>query len=85
MNQIANAALVKLRQLVPCKRASVAVLEPDGEMTRIVGILVDENTRVGVGAEVPLKIVDNVESFRRGQPNVVEDLVAVANIRCIGP
>jgi len=77
-DQIADAALEKLRQLVPCKRGSVAVLDPDGETNRIVGVLEDDNTRVGVGTEVPLGVVDDVESFRRGQPNILNDLAAGA-------
>lgn len=77
VNEIADAALTRLHQLVPCRRASVAVVEPDGITTKIVGVLVTTGTSVGVGTEVPLAVVENLDAFRQGWPNIVRDLSQV--------
>ncbi len=72
VHEIANAALGGLRELVPCKRASVAVFERGA--AKLVGVLTDGRTDLGAGEEAPMGLLGDLEELRKGHPRVVDDI-----------
>ncbi len=72
--EIAQSALPLLRQLVPCMRASVEVFDFDGEESRLLALDSDGKTRLGKGRQIPLTWNQSLETLRRGEAFVVEDV-----------
>jgi formate hydrogenlyase transcriptional activator len=78
VNEIAEAVLVRVRELVPTQRASVSVIEPGASIARLVGVLTSEGTHLGVGATVPLDLFGDPDDLRQGRPYVVTNIAHVA-------
>jgi formate hydrogenlyase transcriptional activator len=74
VHEIADAALNRFHELVPCQRVSVSVVEPDGRSARLVGVLTSEGTHLGVGSRVPLDLFGDPDDLRQGRPYVVPNL-----------
>jgi formate hydrogenlyase transcriptional activator len=74
VEEIAGAALRGLRELVPCLRASVAMIEPGAPVARLVGVRATGETRLGPGAEVSLEMLGDLEELRAGRPHVVDHI-----------
>src|SRR5262245_18706410 len=53
VDEIAEAALARFHELVPCDRASVAIFESARNTATLVGVFASGETRLGIGAEVP--------------------------------
>jgi PAS domain S-box-containing protein len=73
VNEIAEAALARFQELVPCQRASVALFEPDGT-AKLVGVVAASGTALGIGSDIPLIAFGNIEDLRQGKPLVVENI-----------
>ncbi|MGE0679742.1 MAG: PAS domain-containing protein [Candidatus Binatia bacterium] len=83
---IAQAALPRLRQLVPCRRASVSLMDFAARESLLLAVDVPGETRFPTGMRLPfssLTIVD-VDAFRKGQVVEVEDLLVLADPPPVG-
>jgi PAS domain S-box-containing protein len=72
--EIANSALPLLRELVPCRRASVEVFDFDQGESRLLAVDSDGETRLEKGRRMPLAWNRALETLRRGEAFVVEDV-----------
>ena len=75
VTEIAEAALARFHQLVPCERASVAVVQPDGVTVRLVGVLTSLKTQLGVGSQLRMDLFGDPDDLRQGRPYVIPDLM----------
>ena len=73
-SEIAGAALVHFQELVPCKRASIALFEPGLHSATLIGVVSADGTHLGVGSEISRSVFGDLEELRRGKPHVVPDL-----------
>jgi len=73
--EIARAALARIRQLVPCQRASVALFDFQADVGAVLAVHVNGETRIGAGTRVSLGEFGSVERLRQGQVGVVEDVL----------
>lgn len=83
---IAQAALPRLRQLVPCQRASVSLMDFSARESLLLAVDVPGETCFPTGMRLPfswLTIVD-IDAFRQGQVVEVEDLFALPNPPPVG-
>ncbi len=72
--EIGQAALRHIRQLVPCQRATVALFDFEAnEYTRI-AVHVNDTTQVAAGTRSPLESMGNLEPLRRGEIRLIEDI-----------
>jgi formate hydrogenlyase transcriptional activator len=83
VHEIANAALARFHELVPCERACVALFDQGRGKAKLVGVFATGGTQLGVGAEVPLGLFGNLAGLRQGKPYIVENVedAAVAALR----
>jgi PAS domain S-box-containing protein len=83
VREIAEAALARFRELVPCERASVALFDPGRATATLVGVFASRNTRLGIDTEVPIDLFGDMADLRQGKPFVVDDIdqVATASVR----
>ena len=82
VHEIADAVLARFRELVPCQRASVSVIEPGAAAARLVGVLTSEGKQLGVGtlrvgSWVPLNLFGDPDDLRQGRPYVVPNLAHI--------
>jgi PAS domain S-box-containing protein len=78
VSEIAEAALACFQELVPCQRASVAVMEPGGGTARIVGVLPPGRASLGVGSELTPASFGDPDDLRQGKPYLVENIEQAA-------
>ena len=74
IEDIANAAVEHVHELVPCRRASVVVFDGAAEFGRIVGLRTSGDTAAKVGSEVPLRVFGNLDELRQGRAQLVSDV-----------
>jgi len=74
VHEIAEAALARFQELVPCQRTSVWVIDPGGANARLVGVLTSGGTNLGIGSRVPLDLFGDPDDLRQGRPYVVANL-----------
>jgi PAS domain S-box-containing protein len=74
IEDIADAAVVHVHELIPCLRASVVVFDAAAGSGRIVGVRTAGDTQVGVGTEIPLGIFGSLEQLREGKAHIVPDV-----------
>jgi formate hydrogenlyase transcriptional activator len=72
--EIAEAALACFQELVPCKRASVALFDPDSQAATLVGVVSTSGTNLGIGSEISAEIFGNIDHLRQGKPYVVANV-----------
>ena len=70
---IAQAALSRVRGLVPYYRACVALFDFETNAATVFAVYINGETSVGEGLSVPLEDFGVDEQLRRGEVNVVED------------
>ncbi|MEW5767645.1 MAG: ATP-binding protein [bacterium] len=71
---IAQAGLDHIRQLIPCRRASVAVFDFENHEALVLAVHVDGETKLGTGVRFPLEEFGGIEELRHGEVIVVEDI-----------
>jgi GAF domain-containing protein len=74
VREIAEAALGRFLELVPCQRASVAVFDPERGTARLEGVVAAADTKLGAGSEVSLVTFGDMEALRLGKPYVVDNI-----------
>lgn len=77
VTEIAEAALARFHELVPCQRTSVSVIEPGDAVARVVGVLTRVGRHLGVGSHVPVDFFGDPDDLRQGRPYAVDDLTQV--------
>jgi len=80
VNEIAEAALARFHELVPCHRASVAVFEPGTETARLVGVFSAAGTSLGAGSDIPLIAFGDLDHLRQARPLIVTDISRAVDI-----
>jgi len=75
--EIAQAALTRIRQLVPCQRASVALFDLKAGEATVLAVHVNDTTRIGAGMRIPLEEFQSVEKLRQGKAYVVDDILSL--------
>lgn len=78
LEEIAQVALHRMREVVPCPRASVVAFDEVARSGVVLAANVLGETRLGVGARVPLEMFGDIEEFRQGKVNVVNDIQTVS-------
>ncbi len=78
IEDIANAAVEHVRELVPCRRASVVVFDMAAGSGRIVGVHAPGDTQIEMGAEIPLGVFGSLDQLRQGKPHMVSDVDQIA-------
>ncbi len=72
--EIAQAAMTRINDLIPCRRASVAVFDKEDNIARLIAIYAEHQTALGPGVEVPISAFGSGETLRAGKPIVVEKI-----------
>ena len=78
VEEIAEAALPYLRDLVSCRRASVALFDLEADEMRMLAVCADGETRLSKGWSGPLERTQVTEAFGQGQIHMVEDVQALS-------
>ena len=78
IEDIANAAVEHVRELVPCRRASVVVFDMAAGSGRIVGVHAPGDTQIEMGAEIPLSVFGSLDQLRQGKAHMVSDVDQIA-------
>jgi PAS domain S-box-containing protein len=76
--QIAQAAMRHIQELVPCLRASVAVIDFMANKAVLIAIHAKTPTALGVGAELPLEAFGDIGQLWLGKVRVVEDTETIS-------
>jgi len=74
--EIAQAALSHIQQLVPCQRASVVTFDVEAQEVVLLAVYLDGETRLGAGVRVPLEPSELTELMQH-KVHVIEDIVAL--------
>ena len=77
--EIAEAALTRLRSLVRCRRASVEVFDFEADEALLLAVDADDATGLHTGRRVPLTWHRSLEDLREGRAYVDEDLETAAS------
>ncbi len=77
--EIAEKALPRARQVLPCRRASVVVFDFEAGKARLLGVAADRETAVDQGQELPLDGTWPVEQLARGESYVTSDSCSLAD------
>jgi signal transduction histidine kinase len=75
---IAHASLRHIRELVPCRRASVVVFDSESEAT-VLAAQGDDHTNLGTGARFVRSRSEEGDSLARGDVYVVSDLLGLSS------
>ena len=79
VQEIAEAALNRIQDLVPSQRVSVALFEPGTETASLVGVQAAPGTNLGIGSDIPLVAFGNLEDLSAGRPHLIEDTEQAAD------
>src|SRR5262245_52406608 len=74
IEEIASVAVAHVRELVPCRRASVVVFDTASGSGRIVGVQTSGDTQIEVGTEIPLGVFGSLDQLRQGKAHVVSEV-----------
>ena len=75
--EIAQAACERIRQLVPCQRASIAVFDLEADQAIVLVADVNAESHVETGTRLPLAAYSALDVVRRGPARYVEDIRAL--------
>ena len=78
IEDIANAAVARVHELVPSRRASVVVFDAATGLGRIVGLRTSGYTQAEMGSEVPLGVFGSLDQLRQGRAHIVPDVDQIA-------
>jgi PAS domain S-box-containing protein len=73
---IAQAALSGFQELVPIKRASVALFTGGSRGATVIGVIAEGAPVFGMGSEISAESFGDLEDLRRGKPCIVPDIDA---------
>jgi len=74
--ETARAALRHMRQLVPCWRASVVMLDREDQAATVLATYANGQTSVGAGARLSLEEIGRLEELQQSQVHVEDDILA---------
>jgi len=74
---IAQATLAHIRELIPCQRASVATFDLEAKEGTMLAVHANGATELGEKSLIPLSDFGVTEALRRGEVNVVDDILAL--------
>lgn len=74
LKAIAEVSVRRVRTLVPCLRASLAVFDASANEAALLAVDAEGPTRLPAGARVPLEAYGPVEALRQAKINQVEDI-----------
>jgi GAF domain-containing protein len=77
--EIASAALSRIRRLVPAKRASVTLIDRDGDQLVLLAVNVEGQTSLGSGGRGSSDDRPGIAILRRGEPILIDDVLALPN------
>ena len=78
LEEIARVALQQLRRLVPCRRTSVAVFDPEAAEVTLIAVDTHGDTEAGAGTRLsPEPFGDIIQTLWRGEVYVAEDMRAI--------
>ncbi|RPI49040.1 MAG: PAS domain S-box protein, partial [Chloroflexi bacterium] len=77
--EIAEKALPRARQVLPCRRASVAVFDFEAGKAKLLGVDAQAETVIGQGQELPLEGTWPIEQLARGETYAGGDACTLAN------
>ncbi len=72
--EIAQAALQYIQQLIPCHRATVSVFDFQNNTGTVLATFVKNKTHVGTGLKLPIQVFGLVEELKKGKPRIVDDV-----------
>ncbi|HEX9441770.1 MAG TPA: PAS domain S-box protein, partial [Roseiflexaceae bacterium] len=72
--EIAEAALGRVQQLIPCQRASLTIFDYEAEEAVVLVAQIDGETMVEPGTRFPLQEAEIPDQLRRGATHVIDDL-----------
>jgi PAS domain S-box-containing protein len=75
--EIAAGAVRRMRRLIPCRRASIQVLDPESGESELLALESERPSRLAPGTRYPAGFLDAADTLRRGQIYSVADLDAV--------
>ncbi len=75
--EVTRVGLARLRELVPCMRASLARFDPATQELVILALDAEGETEVGIGARFPLTAAGPTDRLRRGEINRIPDTLEV--------
>ena len=81
---IAQAVLGRIRELVPCVQASVVTYDFDAQEAAELAVHVNGELALEQGVRYPLEEYGDLETLRQGQVQVVEDILAVLQLKLTG-
>lgn len=73
--QIASAALGRLRRLLNCSRTSIVTFDTDDDEAVVFAVDADHDPRLAPGDRLPVEVFGGREAFRGGETRVVRDLL----------
>jgi signal transduction histidine kinase len=76
---IAQAAMRYMRELTPCRAASVAVFDQVGHEAIVLAVETSMTLPFGPGARLPLETFLSLPALEQDQPFIMEDLQTLAN------
>ena len=72
--EIAQAAMTRINELIPCRRASVAVFNEESGIARLIAIYANHDTALGPGAELPMAAFGPKNELINGKPLVAANI-----------
>ena len=76
--EIADAALRHVRQLVPCQRASVSQFDIEADEARLLAVQGEGEATIMPGMRFPLDVFGDPDQLRQGHTHIVEDLLTIS-------
>ncbi len=75
--EIASAAVRRAEQILPCKRASVSIIEWDRDQATVLAVRQEEEV-LASGTEIPLDAFYLTDTLRAGETEIISDLDEVS-------
>lgn len=80
LQEIAQVIMSRIRQLIPCQRASVAHLDYGTNQYSYLAVNVDGETQLKSDQMYPLENFGSADKVRRGETHVVEDFSTIPDL-----
>lgn len=83
--EIGAAALQRIKDLLSCVRASVALFSPGANEATLLAAYAERESALGEGSQVPIVAFGSLESLQQGEVHIVEDLETAPSMQDILP